>query len=394
MAANEADVVDSLYREQKEIDRVRAIELENETLKRVVQQLHDTIQKERNVHDKDSKQKSRELREERGTVKALLAEKSELEKSLRAEIGQLEEKLRSETETSAQRAQSLSDELEATRRTLAGLQSFMEMRDRLEADLRALETRLQEQAKAFAEELAELKRRHLMEKSRLRHEMMSKIREAKSSLLAMTEDQLHTTTKRTILENQQMATELHYQSKETERLLRRNDQLVAENKALKQQLELQEQAKAMLTQRTHFFQKLVKKLSERGGEGGLDGEGEGSGGMEGKEAVLPQVHSRSRARGGIAPVPRRLPPASASVSDYSPAVPGSGSNVLALTDAGEASPRVGGPAASADRSRRKERGSGSTAGAGAGAAASGVATAALRPHYSTRQARVARAAIT
>lgn len=64
MAANEADVVDRLYREQKEIERVKAIELENETLKRVVQQLHDTIQKERNVHDKDSKQKSRELREE------------------------------------------------------------------------------------------------------------------------------------------------------------------------------------------------------------------------------------------------------------------------------------------------------------------------------------------
>lgn len=139
--------------------------------------------------------------------------------------------LGSESAASAQRVQALSDELEATRHTLAGLQSFMEMRDRLEADLRALEARLQEQAKAFADELAELKRRHLMEKSRLRHEMMSKIREAKSSLLAMTEDQLHTTTKRTILENQQMATELHYQSKETERLLRRNDQLVAENRA-------------------------------------------------------------------------------------------------------------------------------------------------------------------
>ncbi len=33
----------------------------------------------------------------------------------------------------------------------------------------------------------------------------------------MTEDQLHTTTKRTIMENEQMTTELQYQSKETER---------------------------------------------------------------------------------------------------------------------------------------------------------------------------------
>ena len=39
-------------------------------------------------------------------------------------------------------------------------------------------------------------RRNVMEKERLKKEMLHKIRETKLSLLAMTEDQLHTTTKR------------------------------------------------------------------------------------------------------------------------------------------------------------------------------------------------------
>ncbi len=49
----------------------------------------------------------------------------------------------------------------------------------------------------------------------LKKEMLAKIKETKLSLLAMTEDQLHTTTQRTIMENEQMTTELQYQSRQT-----------------------------------------------------------------------------------------------------------------------------------------------------------------------------------
>jgi len=51
-------------------------------------------------------------------------------------------------------------------------------------------------------------REFVSEKERLKKDMLTKIKETKLSLLAMTEDQLHTTTKRTIMENEQMTIEL------------------------------------------------------------------------------------------------------------------------------------------------------------------------------------------
>lgn len=52
----------------------------------------------------------------------------------------------------------------------------------------------------------------------------------------MTEDQLHMTTKRTILENEQMSSELQYQSKQTEQLLQRNTDLTEQNNTMKQEI--------------------------------------------------------------------------------------------------------------------------------------------------------------
>lgn len=52
----------------------------------------------------------------------------------------------------------------------------------------------------------------------------------------MTEDQLHMTTKRTILENEQMSSELQYQSKQTEQLLQRNTDLTERNNTMKQEI--------------------------------------------------------------------------------------------------------------------------------------------------------------
>mgnify|MGYP004102230907 CR=1 FL=1 len=55
------------------------------------------------------------------------------------------------------------------------------------------------------------------EKDRLKKEMLLKLRETKANLLKMTDNQLDTTTKRTIAENEQMSSELAWQSKETEK---------------------------------------------------------------------------------------------------------------------------------------------------------------------------------
>jgi hypothetical protein len=74
----------------------------------------------------------------------------------------------------------------------------------MEAALAKYKSLLEQEKAHHALNVAELERRNVMEKDRLKNEMLRKIRETKLSLLAMTEDQLHTTTKRTIMENEQV----------------------------------------------------------------------------------------------------------------------------------------------------------------------------------------------
>merc|ERR1719310_1003415 len=93
--------------------------------------------------------------------------------------------------------------------------------------------------------------------------MQKNIKETREYLKARTKDQLDSTTKRTIMENEQMATELHYQSKETERLLDRNQQLMEENAQLKRNLQIHKDLENELARRTHVYQKLIKKMDQK-----------------------------------------------------------------------------------------------------------------------------------
>ena len=108
-----------------------------------------------------------------------------------------------------------------------------------------------------------LERKMFHEKERIKKEFLIKIKETKQNLLSMTEDQLHTTTKRTIMENEQMTTELQYQSRETERLLKMNTKLRSDNKELKRNVSLTEEAGREYAKKTYFYQKLIKKLHEK-----------------------------------------------------------------------------------------------------------------------------------
>merc|ERR1719335_856306 len=82
-------------------------------------------------------------------------------------------------------------------------------------------------------------------------------------LKARTKDQLDQTTKRTIMENEQMNTELHFQSRETERLLDRNQSLLEENAQLRRNLQIHKELEDELARRTHVYQKLIRKLHQK-----------------------------------------------------------------------------------------------------------------------------------
>jgi hypothetical protein len=151
-------------------------------------------------------------------------------------------------------------ELEAE---LKELLEFKMSKDRLMGKMEKLSASLEKEKTDHAQHVADLERVRVAEKETLKKEMVMRIRETKANLLSMTEDQLHATTKRTIMENEQMAAELAFQAKEAERLLRRNQRLMDDTKSLKRDLELQENMNKELAKRTHFYGELTKRLHEK-----------------------------------------------------------------------------------------------------------------------------------
>ena len=76
-----------------------------------------------------------------------------------------------------------------------------------------------------ADELAAAERRHLLDRERLRKELGAQKAEARAELLRMTDEQVDATTKRTLVENGRLSSELARQSKAAEALVRENDEL-------------------------------------------------------------------------------------------------------------------------------------------------------------------------
>ena len=156
--------------------------------------------------------------------------------------------------------QDLRSKIQVLENELQALQEFKRQKTKIESELRRTKFELSEAKQYHKSEIARLDRRNVQEKEKLKKEMLLKIKETKQSLLHMTEDQLHTTTKRTIMENEQMTTELQYQSKETEKVLTRIAKTIAKNKKLEREIMLLKDKDAEYARKTHFYQKLIKKL--------------------------------------------------------------------------------------------------------------------------------------
>ena len=145
------------------------------------------------------------------------------------------------------------------------LNAFKKHKAEIEADLLLKTRQIEDNAVEHATAISDLERKHVVEKDRLKKEMLLKLRETKANLLKMTDSQLDTTTKRTIAENEQMASELAWQSKEAEKLIKKNDKLLADNSTLRRELELSRQTETEMAKKVNVYQKtldtLISKLS-------------------------------------------------------------------------------------------------------------------------------------
>ena len=167
-------------------------------------------------------------------------------------------------------------ELSATQQSYAALRAFASDKAALEAEVASVRGELDASRVAHHRDVCELERRNILEKEKMKNSMLHKIRQTKLSLLAQTEDQLSMLTKRTMLENAQVITELMYQSKETERMNGRYEQMMDAEKQTKREGELWRQEKQLMTNKLSVYGKIIKQLQAQV----RDKEGRGEGGKE------------------------------------------------------------------------------------------------------------------
>mmetsp|Transcript_64254 Transcript_64254/g.186280 ORF Transcript_64254/g.186280 Transcript_64254/m.186280 type:complete len:526 (+) Transcript_64254:118-1695(+) len=244
-------------------ERVWRLESENKDLKVNNELLHTqyTSQREtqsdilRNLHS-NIDENYQKIEEQDKTIERL-------EQQLQAQKQEFEDRLEAEKHQWENRVLGLQKQNDELEEKLANVQKFVNDKEFMEGELDRLKRELEEQAESHTRDVSAFDRKKAIEIDQLKKDMHRKVREMREMLRAKTKDQLDQTTKRAIMENEQMVTELHFQNKESERLLNSNNKLLEENAQLRRNLAIHKDLENELARRTHVYQKLIKKMDQR-----------------------------------------------------------------------------------------------------------------------------------
>jgi hypothetical protein len=187
-------------------------------------------------------------------VKLLELQLQELQESHKADIERIAHKHKRDLEN-------MEIDKSALKSKLSELNEFIIEKNQTEAKIRKLEQTIEEQNVKMKRDLENVEMEKIKATEKLRRDMLYKLKETKQNLLALNDEQLHTTTRLTVLENHRLTTELEYQSKQTEKLMLRNSKLEEQVVTLKRDIEIHKQVESELAKRSHFCQKLIKRLN-------------------------------------------------------------------------------------------------------------------------------------
>ena len=241
----------------------------------------------------------REVLKKEAVVNELMAERVGLMKEVEGIRRQAREEVGVERERLAERSRRMEAELSGVKQSYAALKHFATDKAKLEAELVQLQAELEGERQAHQADVCELERRNILEKEKMKNSMLHKIRQTKLSLLAQTESQLSMLTRRTMLENAQVVTELMYQSKETEKMNAQFESMTDKEKQSKREGELWKQEKQLMTNKLHHYGKVIKHMQQqlRDKEKGERGGGGGGGKEERKEDDLQHLaHGNPRSK--------------------------------------------------------------------------------------------------
>mmetsp|Transcript_31038 Transcript_31038/g.73792 ORF Transcript_31038/g.73792 Transcript_31038/m.73792 type:complete len:572 (-) Transcript_31038:333-2048(-) len=204
-----------------------------------------------------------ELKARSLTSAALEQKMMELEEEMQKMQDEFQEAAKRLVAEKDEEIKGLHDELELLRGKRKEVDMFLEQKATLEEKIANLERTVEDLKNQHATEISNLERKHVQDKDRWKKEMAQKIKETKAQMMKLTDNQLEVTTKRTIMENEQMSSELAYQSRQTERLMEKNSSLREEAADLRRQVELYKQTEGELAKRNHVYQKTIKTLLEK-----------------------------------------------------------------------------------------------------------------------------------
>mmetsp|Transcript_14283 Transcript_14283/g.45788 ORF Transcript_14283/g.45788 Transcript_14283/m.45788 type:complete len:572 (+) Transcript_14283:238-1953(+) len=202
------------------------------------------------------------LDQQQDRVQTLEEEKSELLCKVDSQALEFERKSKAQQAMFTEKSATLENQIEFQAAQLRELEQFRKTKSEFQERTSELEAELERTKQQHQQDIAEIELQKVQEKERLKREMLVKIKETKKNLLSMTQHQLDCTTKRTFMENEHMATELQYQSKETEKLLAALDCAEREAQTLKREVALLHAEKLGHAKKANLFWSLSQKLAQ------------------------------------------------------------------------------------------------------------------------------------
>jgi len=186
-----------------------------------------------------------------------------LEEELEDQRTRHQEQLDSERSMWENTQSGLEKKVEALEGELHELREFKENKIQMEGELASLKRQLQQQAEDHSQQMSIFDRQRVLDIDQIKKDTQRDINDTREKLKAKTKEKLDETTKRTIMENDQYATELYYQSKENERLMENERKLLEQNAQLRRNLSIHRELEEELAHRTCKYQKLIKKMEQK-----------------------------------------------------------------------------------------------------------------------------------
>lgn len=247
------DLEQRLARYQAKCDK---LQLSNDQLEgKLSQQLEDQEQVITFLKRKSQEQTELNLDLEEKSMVLRQAKEKERER-LEQQISQLKEDSQRALDQAAVENKVLQGQLES-------LENFRLNKEKLEAEMTRKDEVIEQQQREHEEALYQLEKKAVLDKDRMKKEMVAKVNSVASEFRKVSDLQMAETTKRTIRENVAINQQLGRMSDKTMELIQENESLRAREAELRRQVDILEASEREVTRRNVSNRKVLTMLTDR-----------------------------------------------------------------------------------------------------------------------------------